>query len=319
MGQEGTIVSIQRLSTEDGPGIRSTVFFKRCPLSCRWCQNPETISSRPEVQWFRARCIGCRTCRDACPNGNVTVNGSGVSIDRERCAGCGTCASQCPANAIELVGRKTDAVGLAAELAKDRSFYDQSGGGVTLSGGEPLAQPGFAAALARSLREAGIPTALDTCGHAGPDALAQVLPHMTLVLYDLKMSDSAGHATLTGSSNELIVENFFRVADAVRERPGELSLWVRTPLVPGATATRENLGGIGRLVARTGAGVVARWELCAFNNLCRDKYRRLDREWEYAQTPLMSRDELEELAECARRSGVQPGIVSVTGATRREP
>jgi pyruvate formate lyase activating enzyme len=314
--QEGIIVSVQRLSTEDGPGIRSTVFFKRCPLSCRWCQNPETISPRPEVQWFAARCIGCRTCRDACPNGNITVDGSGVSIDRQRCQGCGECARECPATALELIGRKTDAAELARELAKDRTFYDQSGGGVTLSGGEPLAQPGFAAALARSLKEEGIFTALDTCGFAAPEALAQVLPHVSLVLYDLKMIDPAGHAALTGRSNTLILENLFRVADAARE--GDLSLWVRTPLVPGVTATQENLEGLGRLISRTGNGVVQRWELCSFNNLCRDKYRRLDKPWDFALTPLMSREELEELAAYARHSGVEPGIVSVTGAARRD-
>ena len=315
---QGTIASIQRLSTEDGPGIRSTVFFKRCPLSCRWCQNPETISSAPEVQWFRSRCIACGTCREACPNGSVSTDAAGVSVDRQRCQGCGTCASRCPANALELVGRKTDAAPLAAELARDRAFYEQSGGGVTLSGGEPLAQPGFAEELARRLREAGISTALDTCGLAAPDALARVLPHVQLVLYDLKLIDPAQHSAFTGSSNELIVENFARVAQTVRDRSGELSLWVRTPLVPGATATRENLDGIGRLIARRGAGVVRRWELCAFNNLCRDKYARLGRDWDYARTPLMGAEELEELAAGARRSGVEPRIVAVTGATRRD-
>ncbi len=316
MTQEGTIVSIQRLSTEDGPGIRSTVFFKRCPLSCRWCQNPETISSRPEVQWFKARCIGCRTCKDACPNRCVTMDAAGVTVDRQRCTGCGTCASECPANALELVGRPAEAKQLAVELEKDRTFFEQSGGGVTLSGGEPLAQPGFAAALSRALQQDGIRVAVDTCGFAAPEALAQVLPHASLVLYDLKMIDPAAHAKLTGRTNELILKNFVRVADAARK--GELSLWVRTPLVPGATATRENLTGIGKLITGA-AGAVQRWELCAFNNLCRDKYGRLGKAWDYALTPLMRREELEEMADCARGSGVDPRIVSVTGAARREP
>ncbi len=184
-----------------------------------------------------------------------------------------------------------------------------------MSGGEPLAQPGFAEALARNLQEAGISVALDTCGFAAKEALVRVLPNVSLVLYDLKMADPAGHAAATGRSNELVLENFARVVDAART--GELSLWVRTPLVPGATATRENLGDIGRLIAGA-AGAVQRWELCAFNNLCRDKYARLGRAWDYALTPLMGREELDELAECARCSGVDPRIVSVTGAAKRE-
>ena len=317
MTREGTVVSVQRMSTEDGPGIRSTVFFKHCPLSCRWCQNPETISSAPEIQWFPGRCIGCGTCRDACPSGNVSVDGSRVSINRRSCSGCGTCASRCPANALELVGSHTDAARLAQELAKDRAYYAQSGGGVTLSGGEPLAQPGFAAELAQTLREAGIPTALDTCGFAAPEALGQVLPHVSLVLYDIKLIDPADHATFTGRSNELILENFSRVVEAVRNRAGGLSLWVRTPLVPGATATRQNLQGIGRLIAGLGADAVQRWELCAFNNLCRDKYERLGRTWDCAGVPLMSGSELAELTEWAGACGARQ-IVSVTGAARRD-
>ena len=312
----GLIVSIQKLSTEDGPGIRSTVFFKHCPLSCRWCQNPETISSRPEVQWFKVRCIGCRTCQDACPNAAITLDAPGVSVDRQRCTGCGTCAQQCPSNALELVGRKADAAQLAGELAKDKTYYEQSGGGVTLSGGEPLAQPGFAAELARTLQDKGISTALDTCGFAAPEALGQVLPHVSLVLFDLKMMDPTAHAAFTGRSNELILDNFSRVAEAARHQ--ELSLWVRTPLVPGATATQKNISEIGKLISRSAEGVVQRWELCAFNNLCRDKYIRLGKEWDYAQTPLMGKEELEQLLACAQRSGADPRIVSVTGAARRD-
>jgi len=316
MGEVGTIVSIQRFSTQDGPGIRSTVFFKRCPLACRWCQNPESISGKPQLQWFSARCLGCGSCAAACSAANISLTTAGVRIRRESCAGCGTCASLCPASALEIAGTPTDVGALTRELLRDREYYEQSGGGVTLSGGEPLAQPAFTSALLAGLRSQGIQTALDTSGYASPGVLAEALPFATMVLYDLKVMDPVRHQELTGQSNELILQNFAAVADAVR-RGKPLSLWVRTPLVPGATATRDNLVSIGRFLAETAGGSVERWELCAFNNLCRDKYQRLGIAWEYAQTPLFAREELDELAGHARSSGVDPDIVSVTGAARR--
>ncbi len=315
MREDGTIVSIQRFSTQDGPGIRSTVFFKRCPLACRWCQNPESISGKPQLQWFSTRCLGCGSCVAACSAANISLSTAGVRIRRESCTGCGTCASQCPANALEIAGRPTDVGALTRELVRDREYYKQSGGGVTLSGGEPLAQPAFTSALLEGLRSEGIQTALDTCGHAAPEVLAEALPFATMVLYDLKVMDPVRHQELTGQSNELILLNFVTVADAARR--GKRSLWVRTPLVPGATATRDNLVSIGRFLTETAGSAVERWELCAFNNLCRDKYQRLGIAWEYAQTPLFTREELDELAGYARASGVDPGIVSVTGAARR--
>jgi pyruvate formate lyase activating enzyme len=240
-----------------------------------------------------------------------------VTTDRERCNGCGACSSRCPANALETVGKRVNVRQLTEELTKDRAFYEQSGGGVTLSGGEPLAQPDFTATLVANLRKAGMDIALDTCGMAAPAALASVLPHVSLVLYDLKLFDPVRHVAFTGQSNELVLENFAAVVEAVRRRNGKLSVWVRTPLVPGATATAENLNAIGRYLADTAVGAVERWELCAFNNLCKDKYRRLGKSWEYSETPLMSGAELEELAGYAQASGVDPRIVSVTGAARR--
>jgi pyruvate formate lyase activating enzyme len=243
------------------------------------------------------------------------VSRSDVAINRERCTGCGTCASKCPANALELIGKRVEVHQLVNDLTKDRAYYEQSGGGVTLSGGEPLAQPAFTVLLARRLRAEGIRVALDTCGMAAPATLGGVLPELSLVLYDLKLIDPEWHRILTGQSNELILRNLALVAKAAATEG--LSVWVRTPLVPGATATPENLIGIGRYIAETAGAVVERWELCAFNNLCRDKYRRLDRAWDYAQTPLMEGEELEELADYARSSGVDPRIVSVTGSARR--
>jgi len=313
--REGRILHLQRLSTEDGPGIRTTVFFKGCPLRCAWCHNPESISPRPQVQWLAGQCLGCGSCRDVCPHGCLHMGQQGMDIDREHCAGCGTCADACPGNALELLGKTVDVQALVAEILKDRTYYDASGGGVTASGGEPGAQPAFVADLFRRLKAAGVSTALDTCGLVSPAGLAQILPHTDLVLFDLTEIDPARHRAFTGQDNRDILQALHVVAGHVRERGGALRLWVRTPLIPGATASRENLAGLGAYLALHLAGLVERWELCAFNNLCRDKYRRLGLDWPFATTPLLTARELEEWAACARLSGVAPDIVVATGAT----
>jgi pyruvate formate lyase activating enzyme len=211
-GATGLVLNIQRLSTEDGPGLRSTVFFKQCPLSCRWCHNPEGISARPELQWLSTRCIGCRSCVPACRQGCITADSSGVKIDRARCDGCGACADECPSGALELLGRTVTAADLVAAMCRDRAYYDSSGGGVTLSGGEPLAQPLFASAVLRGLKAQGVATAVDTCGFASSESLEQVLPYADLVLYDVKMIDDDAHRAFTGQGNEIIA----REAHALR-------------------------------------------------------------------------------------------------------
>jgi len=320
--RQGRILHLQRLSTEDGPGIRTTVFFKGCPLHCAWCHNPESISPRPEVQWLEARCIGCHTCLNACPIGALEAGPEGIRIDRGRCSGCGICAEACPGGALELLGRTVTVDGLAAELLKDRAYYQASGGGVTASGGEPAMQPAFVAALFEHLQAAGVATALDTCGLASPQALARILPYVDLVLFDLKEIDAARHRAFTGQDNEDILRALLYVGDRVQDRAAggapSPRLWIRTPLIPGATASRENLEALGAWLAAHLDGLVERWELCAFNNLCRDKYRRLGMEWQFATAPLLTSGELSRWAEVARRSGVQPDTVVASGATRPE-
>jgi pyruvate formate lyase activating enzyme len=314
----GRILHLQRLSTEDGPGIRTTVFFKGCPLRCSWCHNPESISPRPEVQWLEARCIGCHTCLAACPTACLEPSPEGILLDRRQCSGCGLCAEVCPGGALELLGRTVTVEGLVAELLKDRAYYQASGGGVTASGGEPAMQPGFVAALFERLRAAGVETALDTCGLTAPQALARILPYLDLVLFDLKEIDPARHCAFTGQGNESILRTLLYVRDYMAGAASPPRLWIRTPLIPGATARRDNLEGLGAWLAAHLDGQVERWELCAFNNLCRDKYRRLGQEWQFAGTPLLKSAELSRWAEVARGSGVRPEIVLASGATRPE-
>ena len=318
----GRILHVQRLSTEDGPGIRTTVFFKGCPLRCAWCHNPESLSPYPQVQWLENRCIGCGICLQTCPNGCLTVTGESaercVNIDRACCQGCGTCAEACPANAMELLGTLVTVEELVHEVKKDRTFFATSGGGVTASGGEPAMQPEFVAAFLARLQEAGIPTALDTCGLASRQALARILPHADLVMFDLKEIDAERHRAFTGQGNERILESLRFVAGTIDKQVPRARFWIRTPLIPGATATPENLAGLGAFIAQNLNGLVERWELCAFNNLCRDKYRRLGLTWRFDDTPLLTWQELDAFEAYAKGSGVDPGIVVATGATRND-
>jgi pyruvate formate lyase activating enzyme len=310
---EGTILHLQRLSTEDGPGIRTTVFFKGCPLRCAWCHNPESLSPRAQVQWLENRCIGCKTCLAACPRQALVMIPSGVARDRARCQVCGECAENCPANAHELLGRSISAEKMVAELVKDRVYFNKSGGGVTLSGGEPTLQPDFALALLEQLKAAGISTALDTCGLCAPETLERLVRYSDIILFDLKLLDSTLHRQFTGADNARILANLCWLGEYLAKH-AEKTVWVRTPLIPGATLNEENITSIGGWLAEHLPGQVTRWELCAFNNLCRDKYRRLSLEWAYADTPLLTPMELQQAGEWARHSGFDPQRAFVTGA-----
>jgi len=313
----GRILHLQRLSTEDGPGIRTTVFFKGCPLHCTWCHNPESLSTKPQTQWFAIRCLGCDTCLSVCPDHCLTRTDSGLNIDRAHCQGCGQCADACPAGAIELLGKTISVDELLAELCKDRAFYDSSGGGVTLSGGEPTLQADFTEALLSGLKAEGIDTALDTCGLCPSDTLDRLLPFTDLVLYDLKLYDTDQHRQFTGSSNRKILDNLLHLRDVQHSQSPPFQLWIRTPLIPGTTGTIENLTALGHFLNDELNGSMERWELCAFNNLCRDQYTRLGLEWAYARTPLMTAPELDGCEQIAKSASNHPDIVYATGVTRR--
>lgn len=316
--ERAVILEIQRMSTEDGPGLRTTVFFKGCSLNCAWCHNPESILTKPQIQWIESRCIGCKLCIETCEHQALSTGPDGIIIDRERCTGCGACVEECPSTAMELLGRSWSVEALCAELIKDRVFFEKSDrGGVTLSGGEVALQAPFAAELLKRIKDQGLHTAIDTCGEVRAETLEILLPHADLVLFDIKGIACEDHRHWCGSGNERILKNAAHICDYINKHETPAELWIRTPVIPGATDSEACIRGIGRFIAEKLNGV-ARWELCAFNNLCRDKYKRLDLDWRFDQSELMCRTAMEELAEAARDSGVDPSIVHWSGPTMLE-
>ncbi|MDR2186269.1 MAG: glycyl-radical enzyme activating protein [Treponema sp.] len=289
---EALILDIQRMSTEDGPGLRTTVFFKGCNLACPWCHNPESIARKPDLNWFGQKCMGCDICRTVCPRGGISRDEGGIRFNRPQCLACGRCAEECPNGAIELKGRPMAVDKLCGELIKDRAYFGAEGG-VTLSGGEVMMQPGAALALAGLLKEAGVSAAIDTAGCYEFRVLEALLPFIDLVLYDLKIFDPAEHRRIIGADNRLILENYRRLMER------GIRVWVRTPVIEGATGSEKNIAAIGGFISET--GLPERWELCSFNNLCRDKYKRLDRDWAYKDAGPTKKERLEKLTELARR------------------
>jgi pyruvate formate lyase activating enzyme len=306
MALTGIAFNVQRFSTEDGPGIRTTVFFKGCPLRCAWCHNPEGLSPRPELMWFDVRCIGVRDCLPACPVDALRLTPQGMRIDRELCDACGACTEACPAGALEIIGRSWTPEALLAEVQKDAVFFETSGGGVTFSGGEPMAQADFVLELGHLCREVGLHVALDTCGLAPWARYEQVLPVVNLVLYDLKIFDGDRHRAATGVDNARILDNARRIAAA------GMPIWIRTPIIPGYTADAANIGALGAFITAE-LPTVQRWDLLAYTNLGGPKYRRLDRPYALEDAPLLTRVEMEELHAVA----VERVPVAVwSGATR---
>jgi len=232
------IVDIKTGSTEDGPGIRSAVFFKGCPLHCLWCHNPEAMDPEVEIGFYPRHCIGCFDCAEACPEGAI-IKAENERINRSRCTRCGICTEVCPSKALRKIGAPYERDELLEILLRDRVFYEVSGGGVTLSGGEPTLWPDYAGDLLRGLKQEGIHTAVQTCGHFDYDAFKkEMLPWLDLIMYDLKLINGQDHLRWTGEDNQKILENFTRLLGAPVE------MIPRIPLIPGFTTSEENLEGI---------------------------------------------------------------------------
>ena len=293
------IFNIMRFSVHDGPGIRTTVFFQGCPLRCAWCHNPESRSFRPVQMTFEERCRRCGACVEVCPRQAIPDprhNGNGCAIP-EVCDGCGTCAEACVAGARQIAGREVTIAELVREIERDRVFFDDSKGGVTLSGGEPLAQPVAAEDLLRACREREIHTTLDTCGYAAPDVFDRVTALADLVLFDVKILDPARHEQYTGVSNHLIHENLRRLASRGQE------VTVRFPLIPGVNDTPAELHALSRLIDECR---LRRVDVLPYHTIGRAKLRRLGQSLEEATDfRVPSEDEAQVVAATLRHDGIQ--------------
>lgn len=293
----GTVTNIQRFSIHDGPGIRTTVFLKGCNLRCFWCHNPETLKPQPELQIFASRCIGCGECFKRCPQGAHVIEDGVRKFLRDRCTACGACAETCYAGALEIVGEIKTVEQVVEEVLRDRAFYETSGGGLTISGGEPLLQRDFTYGILARCRQEGVHTAIETALNFPWERVASVLPVTDLVMMDLKIMNSDRHREYTGVPNERILANILRLGQEA------MPLIVRTPIVPGVNDTVQEVSAIAEFVSRLPNLVY--YELLPFHPMATSKYDSLDIDYRARDLKTPPKALMDELVAAAERFGVK--------------
>ena len=288
---DGNIIDIKRFTIHDGPGIRSTVFLKGCALRCAWCHNPEGEENSVDLWYFLRQCIRCRACLGVCPADALWADEEGetfIWINRQRCTKCGLCVQACPTTALSFDGQRLSSEDVVATLLRDQPFYAQSGGGITISGGDPLVQHQFAVEILRQCKAAGVHTAIETCLQGSWNIVEEFLPVTDLFIVDLKLADSQQHKEYTGHGNELIRENYRRLSSLKRD------LLTRIPLIPRVTALGANIRTIAQFVRSCNPG--GRVELINFNPLAESKYLLMNRDQGFFQNMVpLGAPELEEL------------------------
>ncbi|MCP4396229.1 MAG: glycyl-radical enzyme activating protein, partial [bacterium] len=299
---KGRIFDIQHFSIHDGPGIRTTVFFKGCPLSCLWCHNPESIDFQPEIAFYQEFCIDCKHCLEVCPNQcHQFVDGTRV-FHRERCTGCGRCAEECCAEALVLKGKEYTIAEVLAEVEKDVPFYTRSGGGLTVSGGEPLAQSGFCLELLKQAKQRGLHTVVDTSGYVPWKTFQKALEWSDLFLFDVKANSAELHTRLTGVENIRITENLQKLLEC------NASVIVRIPLIPGYNDAPSEMVGIAETIATF--TIPPPVHILPYHQFAEQKYRPIGREYTLKERKPTPPEYLKQLGQIFEKRGL---VVDVKG------
>lgn len=291
------VTNIQRYSIHDGDGIRTTVFFKGCPLKCRWCHNPETQSFHRQLLTNTERCTGCMSCMQVCPSGAISIKDKKAVIDHNKCTACGKCVLVCLSNLREIAGKEYTVKELLTELLKDEMFYEQSGGGVTLSGGEVMCMDmDFIEALVKALHKHGIHVTIDTCGFAPYEHFERILPYVDTFLYDIKAIDQDIHKEFVGVDNTLILDNLKRLSEA------GANIYIRIPTIKGVNADESSMKAVidWLLTQRIKAAQV---NLLPYHDTGSSKYTRLETEYEGIMLKTPSEEEMQEFAALFRQAG----------------
>jgi pyruvate formate lyase activating enzyme len=301
---KGLVFNIQRFSIQDGPGIRTTVFLKGCPLHCSWCSNPESIRPTPEIFLRVVKCIGCGKCQVECPQQAIMVDGDKIAIEWTKCNSCAKCAAVCPSKAIERVGNCMTVNEVMDILLKDKGVYRHSGGGITISGGEPLAQWQFTAAILEQARKESLHTAIETTGCIEWTKFATVLGFSDLVLYDLKHMDPARHLQATGVPNGRMLENLKKMLSDTK-----VAVWIRVPVIPRFNDSEEFMTSVCDLITML-PRLPDKLSLLPFHKFGAGKYHALGRDYEFENVPLINKERIEEYRQILESTGVRVDIGS---------